>query len=70
MAQHDINSNVGYAGFEKPKQIFRPKYFNFQRNSPECTLNDIIQRKCKFKASVPTMLSQNGQPIRKPLYDF
>ena len=70
MAQHDINSNVGYAGFEKPKQIFRPKYFNFPRKSPECSLNDIIQRKCKFKASVGTMLSQNGQPITKPLYDF
>ena len=70
MAQNDINRNLGYAGFDKPKQIFRPKYFNFPRKSPECSLNDIIQRKCKFKASVGTMLSQNGQPITKPLYDF
>ena len=70
MAQQDINSNVGYAGFEKPKQIFRPKHFNFPRKSPECTLNDIIQQKCKFRSSLGAMLSQDGQPITKPLYDF
>ena len=70
MAQHDINGNVGYAGFEKPKQTFHPKYFNFPRKSSVCTLNDIIQRKCKFKASHEAMLSENGQPISKPLYDF
>ena len=70
MAQNDLNSMIEHANFENPDQFHLANNQDDPQKTSKCTLNDILLRRCNFKKSLQTTLSQIGQPIPKTILDF
>ena len=70
MRKNDANDEMESLDVNKPYKYFDVRIPSFMKKRAKCSLNDILQRKCSFKASFGSQYSQQGQNQPKTKVKF